>query len=375
MTHLGMTTKSHSDQMISLGVIRGSTSSMAQISGKQIFTLLEKGLIPPRIPFCPTIFEHAARIINVTPSELARSVDHIVEGQLAAYDLYGHDLVSVAVDIYNVQAEAVGSEVLYWSDNSVPSIKESLIADESDLKNLSIPNPEKDGRMPIFLEACEILDAKIGGQVNVTGNIVGPFTLAAILRGYENFIMDLVTNEKFALGLLAFAMEVGFVYANAFIRRRLGVAVSESWIAPPLLSPKIYRDKILTFHKEMVRKLKQSGLKNVALISGGDTYSIAGELAETGSAILVADANTNQRDYKVLCDERGIILRAHIDSKLVEEGDQIEMEDAVKTLIENCASGGRLIFGCGVVSYDTPPENILAIRRMVEKHNPYPIMQ
>jgi uroporphyrinogen decarboxylase len=348
---------------------------MAQISGKQIYKYLEKGLIPPRIPFCPTIFEHAARIINITPSQLAKSVDFIVDGQMAAYELYGHDLISVAVDIYNVQAEAVGSEVVFWNDNSVPSIKENLINDESDLKNLTIPNPEKDGRMPVFLEACEILDSKVGDQVNVSGNIVGPFTLAAILRGYENFIMDLVTNERFAFELLKFSMEVGIVYANAFIKRGLGVAISESWIAPPLLSPKIYRDKILKFHKEIIINLKKSGLKNVALISGGDTYSIASDLIQTGSSILVADANTNQREFKVLCDDRGIVLRGNIASKMVEEGDQLEMEGAVKTLIDNCASNGRFIFGCGVVSYDTPPENLIALRRMIEKHNPYQIMQ
>jgi hypothetical protein len=111
------------------------------------------------------------------------------------------------------------------------------------------------------------------------------------------------------------------------------------------------------------------------LISGGDTYNIASDLIQTGSSILVADANTNQREFKVLCDDRGIVLRGNIASKMVEEGDQLEMEGAVKTLIDNCASNGRFIFGCGVVSYDTPPENLIALRRMIEKHNPYQIMQ
>jgi len=112
-------------------------------------------------------------------------------------------------------------------------------------------------------------------------------------------------------------------------------------------------------------------LKNVALISGGDTFGIAADLIATGSSILVADSNTDQREYKALCDKSGINLRANIESKIVEEGDRLQMEGAVKTLIDNCALGGRFIFGCGVVSYNTPPENIIALRNMVEKHNPY----
>lgn len=348
-----------------------TTSDLAQISGKQVFKAIEMGLIPPRIPFCPTIFEHAARIINVTPTQLARSVDFIVDGQLAAFELYAHDLISVAVDIYNVEAEAIGSDVVYWEDNSIPSIRNLLIENESDLINLSVPNPEKDGRMPLFLQACEIINARVGDQVNVTGNIVGPFTLAAILRGYENFIMDLITNLEFAYNQLKFALKVGIVYANAYIKRGLGVAISESWIAPPLLSPQLYKNHILRFHQELITALKKSGLKNVALISGGNTYVIAEDLVRSGSSILVADSNTNQKEYKALCNKWGINLRANIDSKVVETGDPLEMEGAVKSLIENCASGGRFILGCGVVSYNTHPDNIINLRRLVEKYNPY----
>lgn len=344
---------------------------MAQISGKHIFLMLEKGLIPPRIPFCPTIFEHAARIIGVSPSQMARNVDQIVNGQLAAYDLYGHDLISVAVDIYNVQAEALGSEIIFWDDNSVPSIGGVLITQESDFRNLSVPNPEKDGRMPLFLEACEIINAKVGDQVDVIGNIVGPFTLAALLRGYDQLIMDFMTNEKFAFEQLRFSLEVGREYAAAYIKRGLGVAVSESWIAPPLVSPQLYKDKIMMFHKELIESLNQAGVKRVPLISGGDTYRIAEYLVETGTSMLVADSNTNQQTYKELCNKRGIILRANIDPRIVAMGDQLEIEGAVKQLIDRCANGGRFIFGCGVVSYDTDPERIINLKSLVEKNNPY----
>jgi uroporphyrinogen decarboxylase len=344
---------------------------VAQITGKQIFQMLDNGVVPPRVPFCPTIFEHAAKVINVTPSQLAKSLDLIVAGQLAAYEIYAHDLISVAVDIYNVQAEAIGSEIIFRDDDSVPAINGILITEEGDFKNLTIPNPEKDGRMPIFVEACQIINAKIGEEVNVIGNIVGPFTLAAQLRGYENFIFDINTNEKFAFELLSFSVEVATIYAKAYIEKGLSVAVSESWIAPPLLSPRIYQDKILKFHQELIKNLKKLGQKNVALISGGDTFSIAEQLVCTGSSILVADFNTNQPAYKSLCESRGITLRANIDSRTVEIGNPLEMENAVKHLYESCANGGRFIFGCGVISYNTDPENIKQLKRLVEKHNPY----
>ncbi|WP_422880119.1 uroporphyrinogen decarboxylase family protein [Neomoorella glycerini] len=46
----------------------------------------------------------------------------MVRGQLQAYELYGHDLVTVGIDIYNVEAEAMGCPVQYFDDEAIPAI-------------------------------------------------------------------------------------------------------------------------------------------------------------------------------------------------------------------------------------------------------------
>ena len=58
-----------------------------------------------RIPFMPTIFEHNARIINKTPSEVALQVNLLAGSHIKAYGLYGHDAVTVGIDVYNIEAE------------------------------------------------------------------------------------------------------------------------------------------------------------------------------------------------------------------------------------------------------------------------------
>lgn len=74
------------------------------------------------IPFIPTIYDHAAALIGRTPSELAQNEDLLVECQLAAYERYGHDLVTVGLDIYNVEAEALGGRVHFYDDNTTPTV-------------------------------------------------------------------------------------------------------------------------------------------------------------------------------------------------------------------------------------------------------------
>jgi uroporphyrinogen decarboxylase len=341
------------------------------MNGLEIFRCLASGHVPDRVPFVPTIYEHAASLLHLTPSVLARNPDRLVDGQLAAWELYRHDLVSVGVDIYNVEAEALGMSVAFHDGPMLPSLTGTLIDDPSDLANLRVPNPDRDGRMPMFTEAVRRLKDRLGHEVPVNGTIVGPFTLAAILRGYENFLMDMMFEEAFALRQLQFARDVGLAYAEAYAAIGIGVAVNESWIAPPLLSPVLFERHVFPFEADLIRSLKKMGMHSVSLICGGDTMPIAHLLVKTGTSMLMADANTDQKAYKRLCEMNGINLRASIESKMVETGSDEELETAVSRVIGNCAENGRFIFGCGIVSYNTPPGQVLKLKEMVTRNNPY----
>lgn len=340
------------------------------MTGRELFSLMEKGQMPERIPFVPTIFEHAAQVINKTPSQIAVNEELLLEAQLASYETYKHDLVSVGVDIYNVEYEALGAKVEYFDDEQLPSVDQILVNSEKDLDKLKIPDPQQDARMPLFLNTTEKINKKIGKEVIVSGTVVGPFTLAAIMRGFENFITDLVLNPDFALKLMDFAKEVGITYAKAFINKGVGVAINESWISPPLLSPNLYQEFVFPKEKEMIQVLKKKGLKNIALISGGDTTSIAKDLVKTGTSLLLADYNTDHRYFKDVCAENDILLRASIESKLVEKGTEQELKEGVNKVITACADYERFIFGCGVVSYKTKAEQVLNLKKIVEELTP-----
>ena len=228
------------------------------MNGLEIFRCLASGHVPDRVPFVPTIYEHAASLLHLTPSVLSGNPDRLVDGQLAAWELYRHDLVSVGVDIYNVEAEALGIPVAFYDGPMLPSLTGTLIDDPSDLANLRVPDPDRDGRMPMFLEAVRRLNDRLGHEVPVNGTVVGPFTLAAILRGYENFLMDLMFEEEFALRQLQFASDVSLAYARAYTAIGVGVAVNESWIAPPLLSPALFERHIFSFETDLIQSMKRS---------------------------------------------------------------------------------------------------------------------
>ena len=334
-------------------------------TGRELFTSMANGRMPERIPFVPTIYEHAAKIIGKTPSQVAAEGDLLVKGQLACYERYRHDLVSVGLDIYNVECEALGAEVAYYDTDELPSVSDVLLEDPSGLKDMTIPDPERAARMPMLLEATEQVHRAIGEEVIVNGTIVGPFTLAAILRGFENFVVDLLTDPGFALELMAFTRDVGIAFAKAYIDRGLGISINESWIAPPLLSPDIFERYVLAVETEAIERIKALGQKNVALICGGDTTPIAHHLVNTGTSLLLADSNTDQHRYVELCAKRGILVRASIAPKLVKSGDDGALEKAVTDVVDTCGAYYGFIFGCGIVSYDTDPERVVRLKSIL----------
>lgn len=338
------------------------------MNSKELFKTMSEGKRPSVIPFIPTIFEHSAAVINKTPSEIARDEDLLVESQLACYELYKHDLISIGVDIYNVEYEALGAKVYFPENEELPSISETIVSKPQDIDNLKVPDPEKDGRMPMFLNAVERVSKKVGDEVIVNGTVVGPFTLAAIMRGFENFIIDLIMDPEFAFKLMDFANKVSMAFAESFIKRGVGISINESWIAPPLLSPSFYSDYVVGYERELIQYIKRLGQKNVALISGGNTTDIVKDMISTGTSLLLADSECDRQLYKKVCAEHGILMRASIASGIVEDGNEEAMKKAAYEVIEDCIDYNKFIFGCGIVSYDTKPESVVKLKEIVRDY-------
>src|SRR5512136_194873 len=103
-----------------------------------------------RIPVYLLMSDHAARVIGVTVGEYQQSARLMAEGQLAAWRSYGMDLINTGPGLTGI-AEAVGSR-LAFPDNTA-HVVDYAVAAPHDLDRLRSPDPERDGRLPLFLEA------------------------------------------------------------------------------------------------------------------------------------------------------------------------------------------------------------------------------
>jgi uroporphyrinogen-III decarboxylase len=218
----------------------------------------------------------------------------------------------------------------------------------------------------MLLDVCRRLKEALPAAVS--GPVTGPFTLAAIVRGCEIFTMDRFDDPPFARAQLQFAAEVSFALAAAYHELGVSIAINESWIAPPLCAPDMYREFAQAAEKDLITRIKSIGVQRVSLVCGGNTTAIAADMLETGTSYIMADWGCDRRLIRSLCEKRNIMLRAGISPAMVERGDEAELRDAVNKVMIDCGDYPNFVFGCGIVSYSTPPKNVLLLKRIIEEH-------
>ena len=117
---------------------------------KNNYTFLQEGLkrqeaankgIPDRVPVIAQMPEFARKELGLGPREFYSSPALIAAGTLETMERYGIDSPYLDFDVYNIEPEGLGMEVL-WSDESLPDLNyaKPIINDENDLQRIKTPN-------------------------------------------------------------------------------------------------------------------------------------------------------------------------------------------------------------------------------------------
>jgi len=333
---------------------------------------LTYGLLPhDRPPFVPAIYEHKARLINRTPSQICRSPELLEAALERELQVYDPDMLVVGVDVYNVEAEALGATVIYFDDSSVPAIAGPLLHHPEDLDRLPLPNPESDGRMPLFLSVAASLARRYADSLIIRGAVTGPFSLASALVGAELLLMACIERPDFVRRLLAFSARISQAYALAFVERGVEPIIFDSRAAPPLLSPRLFRELLLPVYRDsLFPSLKAAGARFLPLIIGGDTTPILDSLLASGATQLLCDAPADLDAFLHRCSRARLPFRVNLDARLVHAGPPQAIREAAHSVLLRAGHFPGLLLGCGVVAYDTPTSHVLAIREALLSDSP-----
>jgi uroporphyrinogen decarboxylase len=323
---------------------------------------------PRSVPiFLPAIYEHKAWFIQETPSNISRSADLLARAMLAEYQAVQPDALAVGVDVYNLEAEAVGCKVSFYEDGdtSIPGIKPGnhIIHVGDDLSNRPVPNPLKDGRMPVNVGAARLVVQELGKDYWVRGAISGPFSLAISLVGAEDLFLACLDNPQGVRDVLNYSARIIREFAKAYIDVGAGLIMFDSQASPDLLSPQMYEEFVLPVMKELIQDFNTQGIRDVPLIIGGNTTSIIDLLIQTGANNLLSDFTSDWDEWAAACRAAKRSVRRNISPRLIETSTPEQIYAVSRKEIARANGMSGFIMGTAVIPFGTPTENILAVKQ------------
>jgi uroporphyrinogen decarboxylase len=318
-----------------------------------------------RIPFVPAIYEHKGALIGKSPSEICRSAESLYAGLLKELEFYDPDLLVIGIDVYNVEAEALGCEVIYFEEsNDCPAIAGPIVDSPASLGRLGLADPESAGRMPLNLEVAGRLQAEIGGSIILRGAVTGPYSMACELVGSEMFVLLTMDDPTFARKVLDFCARMTVEYGRAFLRRGVEPIIFDSHATPAMASPRVFSSMVKPVYRDFIfPELKAAGGRYMPLIIGGNTTSIIDDLIDTGATQLLADHPANLAQWRQKALAARLPVRANVDALLLNRGPAAAVRHQAVEILKDFHNQPGFLLGCGVVAYNGVPEFVHAIRQ------------
>lgn len=314
------------------------------------------------IPVSISVYEHAARLISRRPWDVSRDRDLLLAAHRAAYQLYRHFPVVIGIDIYNLEAEAYGCVVREPPGNGVPAIIEPRFSTLDEATTIQPFDPDRNGRLPLIVEVAARLQREFP-EADVRVPVSGPFSIAQNLLGLSELIMAAALEPENVRRFLHRLVPGQLAYCRSARRAGVKVAFFESAAAPPLLSPKQFREIELPPLKEAMTGVSKIMGQSVPCILGGDTQKIVPELLETGTRFLICPAETDRLVFlgKTAAHPE-VTVRINLNSALCVGGSREAIAREIDAVAELAArSPNPVMLGTGALPYETPSENVLFI--------------
>ncbi len=268
----------------------------------------------------------------------------------------------------------------HYYEISKPPLGQAAIDDIARHPWPDLANPVRFAGMAA--RAREIQDS---GYAVVALSGVSPFEYCGMLRGIENWMMDLAGDPDFARALMRKVTDLQLAAVEGLLKEAgdcIDVLVMGDDLAGQdtlLISPGMYRGLIKPFHAEIMSAIRRKTKAKIFYHTDGNIYPLIGDLIELGVELLnpVQVSAGDMGDTARLKREFGRRLSfcGGIDTQAVlPRGTPAEVRAEVRRRIADLGPGGGYI--CSAVHCiqpDVPPENVIALFEEALAAGKYPL--
>lgn len=331
------------------------------------------GQMPDTLPVIPQSFMFAVETANMKISDVNKNGKKMAQAHIISQEKYGYDGCVIDFDDATI-AEAVGAKVIFREDEPATVDEEQpVLKDLHDVYDMPIPDPYKSGRMNEWLEATRTLTEAIGDHVFIMGRAdQGPFSIACLLRGTTQFMMDLLTEDKQLIDdVLDYCRKISAVFAKA--QKDAGAhttSIGDAFAGPNLISPEMYRLFALEPEKKLTKEVQEYGIPFSIHICG-NTNGIIEDMGTTGAKILEVDWQLDIAKARELVPMTTTLMGNIDPSYPLVVGSEKDVDLAVKKLVEATKGRNHIISSGCAMGRNTPPENFKAFVAAARKYGSY----
>jgi len=259
------------------------------------------------------------------------------------------------------------------SPHGLPVAKGHPVTSAADLDAYRPPEPDRS-----HLLLLDMGRERFGGEKALFWLMRGTFVRSWRLIGMENYMINLRADPVFLHRVARMVETYNLAQLDMLVAAGLDVLVVEDDIAGtahPLIAPRHFREFVEPYNRNLVRRAHELGLK-VVRHSDGNLWSLLDTMLESGYDglnPLEPQADMGLKKVKSYCGDR-ICLLGNIDCQgLLSDGTPQQVEDAVRTAIEDAGGGGGYIL-CDSNSLHpgVNPENCIAMFEATKKYGVYP---
>jgi uroporphyrinogen decarboxylase len=341
------------------------------MNGLQRCLAVLNGELADRVPVVPQTFMFAAETAGFRIGDICRDGRKMAESHRISQEKYGYDGCIIDIDDASL-AEACGARVIFENPDEPALVDEHnpLVTDLRQVPDLKLPDPLRDGRLPAWLEATRELVGMIGDHVFVMGRAdQGPFDLLCLLRGTQNLMMELITEDPQVIwNALDWCREANLLFAKA--QKDAGAhatSIGDSYAGPNLVSPDMYRTFALEHEITLARQVQEYGIP-WSLHICGNTNEIMADMASTGAKILELDWQVDMKRAREIVPETTVLMGNIDPSHPLAHGTAMEVDQKAREIIEDTRGAGLFLSSGCAMGRNTKPENL---RAMIEAASRY----
>lgn len=325
------------------------------------FHALLNGTPMDRVPIDLFMSNIKAKFLGIALPKYWLSEDHLVLGEVLAFNKFGMDFVGIGPNFHAV-AEAMGATLSYPSDAPVTVCRPAVrCIEEIDLLS---PASMTD-HLQMFYHATARLRELFDRLCPLVVSLPGPMTLAALLLGTETFLQDLQEKSAETKRLIDFVIGGLQNIIDPFSSLDVLFSIADPVACTNLISESSYQKYALPATLTLCRYILSRSAYAPSYHVCGNTKELWPMIRQLPIGLFSLDNTMNLSDA---CDffSDSAIIAGNVDAvRILCQGNAKEINQAVRNALHagtHCSKGFVLAPGCDL-PIATPEENI---RRFVQ---------